>query len=128
MDDPASRFFFLFQNTDVTASISLAEVLWKFGLLFVIVGLNAFFVASEFALVSVRKIRVKKSAEEGSRGAKAALRLLANPTLFISAVQLGVTLASLAIALRTLPLLAGATRKKKPRHKAAAGMKLGSFQ
>ena len=106
MDDPASRFFFLFQNTDVPASISLAEVLWKFGLLFVIVGLNAFFVASEFALVSVRKIRVKKSAEEGSRGAKAALRLLANPTLFISAVQLGVTLASLALGWLGEPTLA----------------------
>ncbi|HEY0459509.1 MAG TPA: hemolysin family protein [Pyrinomonadaceae bacterium] len=62
-----------------------------------IVLINAFFVASEFSLVSARKTRLETHAAEGSKGAAAALRLLENPTLFISAVQLGVTLASLAL-------------------------------
>ncbi len=95
MDGPASILLLFFQDTH--ASISATEVIIELVLLFVIVGLNAFFVASEFALVSVRKTRIETRAEEGSKSAAAALRLLSNPTLFISAVQLGVTLASLAL-------------------------------
>ena len=95
MDDPAGSLLLFFQDTH--ASISATEILIELFLLFIIVGLNAFFVASEFALVSVRKTRIETRAEEGSKSALAALRLLNNPTLFISAVQLGVTLASLAL-------------------------------
>lgn len=97
MDDPASYLFifFLFQG-ETTVSISLTEVLIDFFLILVIVLLNAFFVASEFALVSVRRTKIEARVED-SKGAQAALRLLDNPTLFISAVQLGVTLASLAL-------------------------------
>jgi len=62
-----------------------------------LIGANAFFVASEFALVSVRRTRLETRANNGSHGARAALRLLDEPTIFISAVQLGVTLASLAL-------------------------------
>ncbi len=106
MDDPASSFAFLFQDSDGSASINLAEVLWKFGLLFVFVALNAFFVASEFALVSLRRTRVEKEAEDGNKGAAAAIRLLDDPTRFISAVQLGVTLSSLALGWLGEPTLA----------------------
>jgi len=63
----------------------------------VLVATNGFFVASEFALVSVRRARVEARAAAGSKNARAALRLLNNPTIFISAVQLGITLASLAL-------------------------------
>ena len=97
MDDPASSILLLFQHTETVAPITATEVILEFLLIFVVVGLNAFFVASEFALVSVRRTRVQKLAAEGSKGALAALRLLDNPTQFISAVQLGVTLASLAL-------------------------------
>src|SRR6266852_1769388 len=62
-----------------------------------LIATNAFFVASEFALVSVRRTRLETRANNGSRGARAALRLLDKPTIFMSAVQLGVTLASLAL-------------------------------
>jgi CBS domain containing-hemolysin-like protein len=58
---------------------------------------NGFFVASEFALVSVRRTKLEARASAGSKSAASALRLLNNPTLFISAVQLGITLASLAL-------------------------------
>lgn len=106
MDDPASSFFLLLQSNDGIASVTLAGTMWKFALLALVVGLNAFFVASEFALVSLRRTRVEKSAEEGSKGAAAAIRLLDNPTLFISAVQLGVTLASLALGWLGEPTIA----------------------
>lgn len=62
-----------------------------------LVGTNGFFVASEFALVSVRRARMEARAAAGSKNARAALRLLDNPTIFISAVQFGITLASLAL-------------------------------
>ena len=67
---------------------------------------NAFFVASEFALVSVRRTKLEERAQGGSRGAQAALRLLDNPTLLISATQLGVTLASLALGWAGEPTIA----------------------
>ncbi len=106
MDDPASTFLILFQTSDSSASISAAEAVWKFGLLILFVVLNAFFVASEFALVSLRRTRIEKAAHDGKRGAAAAIRLLDDPTSFISAVQLGVTLASLALGWLGEPTLA----------------------
>ena len=98
MDVPAGGFLLsIFLQEEAVVAPSLTEILIKIFFVFVIVGLNGFFVASEFALVSVRKTRIETRAEEGSKSAIAALRLLNNPTLFISAVQLGVTLASLAL-------------------------------
>jgi CBS domain containing-hemolysin-like protein len=98
MDDPASSFLLLLQLDDSTLPITLAEAFWKIFVIFAVVATNAFFVASEFALVSVRRTRIQKLVEDGGGGgARAVLRLLDNPTLFISAVQLGVTLASLAL-------------------------------
>lgn len=99
MDDPACSFLLLFQNTESLTPITLAEAVFDIFIIFIIVGLNAFFVASEFALVSVRRTRIQKLADDGSGGGgpAAVLRLLDNPTLFISSVQLGVTLASLAL-------------------------------
>ena len=94
MDDPASSFLLLLQHAE---SISFAEAAVYIALIFVLVTLNGFFVASEFALVSSRKTRIQTLADEGSGGAAAVLRLIDDPTLFISAVQLGVTLASLAL-------------------------------
>jgi len=71
-----------------------------------LVGANAFFVASEFALVSVRRSRLEARAAAGSKRAQASIRLLDNPTFFISAVQLGVTLASLALGWLGEPTIA----------------------
>ncbi|MBV9241351.1 MAG: HlyC/CorC family transporter, partial [Acidobacteria bacterium] len=98
MDDPASSLLlFLFQTNDAGSSVTVTQVLLEFLLILVIVGMNAFFVASEFSLVTVRKTRIQKLADEGHGSARAVLRLKDDPTLFISAVQLGVTLASLAL-------------------------------
>ena len=72
----------------------------------ILIGANAFFVSSEFALVSVRRTRLETRANNGSKGALAALRLLDNPTIFISAIQLGVTLASLALGWLGEPTIA----------------------
>ena len=106
MDDPASSFFLFFQNAEAVASPGFWVIIGEFLLILLFVGLNAFFVASEFALVSSKRPRIQNMADAGSSGAAAALRLLSNPTLFISAVQLGVTLASLALGWLGEPTLA----------------------
>jgi CBS domain containing-hemolysin-like protein len=96
MDDPAS--YFLASLIDgVQPSNTLLKSLAKLAAVLFFVGANAFFVGAEFALVSVRRPRLETRAAAGSRQAQAAMRLLADPTSFISATQLGITLASLAL-------------------------------
>lgn len=56
-----------------------------------------FFVVAEFALVRVRKSQLQISEEEGKSGAKAALKVANNVNAYLSACQLGITLASLAL-------------------------------
>lgn len=58
---------------------------------------NGFFVASEFALVGVRRSRIEMLAAQGSRSAKLLLELLHNLNAYISATQLGITMASLGL-------------------------------
>jgi CBS domain containing-hemolysin-like protein len=58
---------------------------------------NGFFVASEFSLVGVRKSRIETLAKAGDRRARRLLPLLNNLNAYISATQLGITLASLAL-------------------------------
>ena len=59
--------------------------------------LNGFFVAAEFALVGVRKTKIKQLCNEGNFNAKLALDAIKNLDKYIAAVQLGITIASLGI-------------------------------
>jgi putative hemolysin len=59
--------------------------------------LNAFFVAAEYGLVTSRRTRIRELDRAGNRSARAVLRITSDPPRFISAMQLGVTLTSLAI-------------------------------
>lgn len=72
-------------------------VLLKIGVVFVLVFLNGFFVASEFALVKVRASQLDAMLEEGDRRALPARHVLGNLDAYLSAAQLGITLASLAL-------------------------------
>ena len=64
---------------------------------FVLVLANGFFVASEFALVGVRRSRVQTLATSGNAKAQRLLNLLDDLNAYISATQLGITMASLAL-------------------------------
>lgn len=59
--------------------------------------MNAFFVVAEFALVRVRKSQLQISAEEGRSGAESAIKVAENVNAYLSACQLGITIASLAL-------------------------------
>ncbi|BDC47760.1 hypothetical protein F183_A00760 [Bryobacterales bacterium F-183] len=61
-------------------------------LIFLLVIANGVFSMTELAVVSARKIRLQQKAEEGSKGAQAALDLAANPNDFLSTVQVGITM------------------------------------
>lgn len=79
-----------------------------FGLLAVVVLVlaNAFFVAAEFALVGARRTRLDEMAEAGDRRAALARRALTSLGRYISATQLGITLASLGLGWVGEPALA----------------------
>src|ERR1700752_1565279 len=62
-----------------------------------LVAANGFFVAAEFALVGMRASRIETLANQGSRAAKRLMQLLHNLNAYLSACQLGITLASLAL-------------------------------
>ncbi len=57
-----------------------------------LVVVNGLFAMTELAVVSSRKSKLQARAERGDRGARAALKLSENPTHFLSAVQVGITL------------------------------------
>jgi CBS domain containing-hemolysin-like protein len=99
MDDPASLAFLLFFSEAATApeppTFFAAAV--KITLVIVLVLVNGFFVAAEFAFVGVRRSRIEALAAEGNNGAKRLLELLNNLSAYLSASQLGITLASLGL-------------------------------
>ena len=66
-------------------------------LVMLLVVANGFFVAAEFSLVSVRRSRVVSLAEKGDVHAATLLEMLDNLNSYISATQLGITMASLAL-------------------------------
>jgi CBS domain containing-hemolysin-like protein len=67
---------------------------------------NGFFVASEFALVGVRRSRIETLAAAGDRKAKRLIALLDQLNAYISATQLGITMASLALGWIGEPVVA----------------------
>jgi CBS domain containing-hemolysin-like protein len=74
----------------MTIAVKLLAVL-------LLVAANGFFVAAEFAFVGVRSSRIETLANQGSRSAKRLMQLLQNLNAYLSACQLGITLASLAL-------------------------------
>jgi len=72
-------------------------VAWRLGATLFFVLLNGFFVAAEFALVKARTARIEQLARDGSRSARVARHILARLDRYLSACQLGITVASLAL-------------------------------
>jgi len=66
-------------------------------LVFFLVFANGFFVAAEFALVGVRRSRIVTLADAGNRRAQLLIEVLNDLNVYISATQLGITMASLAL-------------------------------
>lgn len=91
------------------------DSLWGLALAILLVFANGFFVATEFAIVKIRLTRIDELARAGSRRAEKARPLVEELDEYLSATQLGITLASLglgwlgepAFARLLIPLLGG---------------------
>jgi CBS domain containing-hemolysin-like protein len=76
------------------ASIDIAG---RLAAVLVLVCANGFFVAAEFAIVTVRKTRIDQLIAEGHRGAVGVRQAISHPDRFIAATQVGITMASLGL-------------------------------
>src|SRR5438034_5857917 len=75
----------------------IVDITWKVLLLLGLVLVNGFFVAAEFALVKIRETQLDTLVAKGHRRAKIARAIIANLNSFLSATQLGITMASLGL-------------------------------
>ena len=76
---------------------AISSIILKLVSVLVLVAANGFFVAAEFALVGVRTSRIETLVASGNSAAKRLMGLLKNLNSYLSACQLGITLASLAL-------------------------------
>nr|WP_311771709.1 hemolysin family protein [Cohnella lubricantis] len=81
-------------------------MLWNLVVVLILVFLNGFFVAAEFALVKVRQSRLTQLVNEGNARAKYALKVNRKLDVYLSATQLGITLASLGLGWTGEPAIA----------------------
>jgi CBS domain containing-hemolysin-like protein len=88
----------------------MTELFLLFGVA-VLVAANGFFVAAEFALVRARESRVEQMRDEGRRGAALVLRQIDRIDEYLSACQLGITMASLGIGFLGEPAIASLLEK-----------------
>ncbi|MFX3983346.1 CNNM domain-containing protein, partial [Streptococcus suis] len=76
----------LFQTLEWRTRLDILNIF----LIFVLILISGFFVASEFAVVKVRKSRIDQLANEGNKQALAARSVLSNLDVYLSACQLGI--------------------------------------
>jgi CBS domain containing-hemolysin-like protein len=75
-------------------------------LLAVLLALNGLFVAAEFALVRAKKSRLERLVEDGARGAERTLQQMEQIDIYLSAAQVGITMASIGIGFLGEPAIA----------------------
>jgi CBS domain containing-hemolysin-like protein len=78
-------------------SFDFGSIVFNLVVVIILVLLNGFFVAAEFALVKVRHSRIQQLVNEGSGKAKYASKVTSQLDTYLSATQLGITLASLGL-------------------------------
>ena len=71
----------------------------------VILAWNAFFVAAEYAFVAARRTRLRELADQGIAPARRVLAVIDDPTRFIAAIQVAITLSSIALGAIGQPAL-----------------------
>lgn len=79
------------------AALCFLNMILDIFLTFFLVALNGFFVAAEFAIVKVRSSQIDLKAKEGHRMASLSRHIIANLDAYLSATQLGITIASLGL-------------------------------
>ena len=90
MNDDGIPLWFLASDT---VSVDTGTLVLQILLIIFLTFLNAFFAASEFALMNLNDNKIKKIAEKGNKKAKFLLKIIDNPSKFLSTIQVGVTFA-----------------------------------
>lgn len=90
MNDDGIPLWFLASDT---VSVDTGTLVLQILLIIFLTFVNAFFAASEFALMNLNDNKIKKIAEKGNKKAKFLLKIIDNPSKFLSTIQVGVTFA-----------------------------------
>ncbi len=88
-------------------ALSGLDIFFRLLAVLLLVGANGFFVASEFALVTVRRTRIKELERKGRPMARTVREALDDIDTYIAATQLGITMASIGLGWIGEPALAG---------------------
>src|SRR5947208_6692129 len=78
-------------------AMGVSNIILEFLLVFGLVLLNGFFVAAEFALVKIRETQLDMLVSKGNSRARVARSIISNLNAYLSATQLGITVASLGL-------------------------------
>lgn len=89
MEDASSIRFFL----AAVPSPSMSSILLDLLIVFLLILVNAFFAASEIAIISLNDNKIRRKAEEGDKTASKIYKLISSPSSFLATIQVGVTLA-----------------------------------
>jgi CBS domain containing-hemolysin-like protein len=87
----------------------MAEILFAFGIIFLLIAINGLFVAAEFAIIGVRPSRVEQLAQSGNQtaiGIRDTVKEAPRRDRYIATAQLGITLASLGLGMYGEPAIA----------------------
>lgn len=80
-------------ETDPSASLSAGQIILMLLLQLVLILINAFFAATELAVMQLSPNKLRRHAEEGDKAAPRILRMVENSSRFLSTIQIGITLA-----------------------------------
>ena len=80
-------------NPHLSIAAASGGFAWPLVILYIAILANAFFAASEIAVVSLNKTKIRKQAEDGDKTSKLMLNFIEEPGRFLSTIQIGVTLA-----------------------------------
>lgn len=81
-----------------------ANILFQITILVILTLINAFFAGSEMAVVSVNKNKIHRLSEQGNKNAALIERLMKDSTVFLSTIQVAITLAGFSPVHRRLPV------------------------
>lgn len=71
----------------------METVIWQILVQVILIALNAFFAASEIAVISLNEVKLRRQVEEGDKKAAKLLKMMEDSTKFLSTIQVGITLA-----------------------------------
>ncbi|MEP6635538.1 MAG: hemolysin family protein [Acidobacteriota bacterium] len=105
-EPPSYLLSLMFDAGEAGPSLGIGMIFLKVGVVLLLVAANGFFVSAEFALVGARRSRIEALAATGKSSAQRLLKLLDNLNAYLSACQLGITLASLGLGWVGEPVIA----------------------